>query len=172
MAEMVLSAVFHSHEAAEEAVRKMGEAGLPIRNVSILGQNLQSKERVHGFITVGDVARQGAGMGAWFGGLFGLLVGAAFLWIPGFGPLIVAGPLAATLVATLEGAALGAAGGALVGALIGYGLSRDRALKLDTSIQAGEYVLLMHGSQEEVDRAREILSAAGGTDIAVEPRAV
>lgn len=59
-----------------------------------------------------------------------------------------------------------------MGALTGYGLSRDRALKLDTSIQAGEYVLLMHGSQEEVDRAKEILSAAGGTDIAVEPRAV
>jgi hypothetical protein len=47
-------------------------------------------KEVVGSITVEDVAKKGLITGAWAGGLLGLLTGAAFLWIPGFGPLIVA----------------------------------------------------------------------------------
>ncbi len=171
MSEYVVSAVFPTHQAAEEAVRKMGEAGLPIKQVSILGQNLQSTEKVHGFVTTGDVAKGAAGVGAWVGGIFGLLVGAAFLWIPGVGPLIVAGPFVASLIAGLEGAVLGAAGGALVGALIGYGVSRDKALKLDASIKAGSYVVLMHGSEDEANRAKDLLGTQGGQEVSLEAKA-
>lgn len=170
MDEYVVSAVFQTHSAAEQAVRKMGEAGLPIKQASIVGQHLQSTEQVHGFITTGDVARGSAGIGAWVGGIFGLLVGAAFLWIPGVGPLVVAGPFVASLIAGLEGAALGAAGGALVGGLVGYGLKRDKALKYETAIKAGSYLVLMHGSETECSQAKEILSAQGGQDIALEAK--
>ena len=36
---------------------------------------------------------------------------AAFIWVPGFGPLIAAGSLAAVLIGGVDGAAVGAAGG-------------------------------------------------------------
>ena len=68
-----------------------------------------------GFISTGDYAKAGAETGAWFGGLFGLLVGAAFLILPGVGPVVVAGPLAAALLAGLEGAIAGTALGSLAG---------------------------------------------------------
>ena len=42
-------------------------------------------------------------LGAFWGGLWGLLVGAAFFWVPGVGPLLVAGPVAAWIIGDLEG---------------------------------------------------------------------
>ncbi len=37
-------------------------------------------------------------MGALWGGLWGLLLGAALFWMPGIGALLVASPLAASIV--------------------------------------------------------------------------
>ena len=61
-------------------------------------------------------------MGAFWGGIGGLLFGSAFFWVPGIGPLLVAGPLASSIIGALEGAAvvggLSAVGAGLYG--IGY----------------------------------------------------
>ncbi|HZI74801.1 MAG TPA: general stress protein, partial [Gemmatimonadales bacterium] len=103
--------VFPSHPQAEEAVNRLIEAGIPAIHISLVTQGLEMRERLQGFITTGDVARQGAGVGAWTGGLFGLLAGAAFLWAPALEPLIVLGPLVS--------GALGAAEGGAVGGLLG-----------------------------------------------------
>lgn len=67
--------VYETLAQAEAAVRKLDQGRFPITQVSIVAQNLQTEKEVHGFITAGDVAKQGAGTGAWFGGLFGLLMG-------------------------------------------------------------------------------------------------
>jgi hypothetical protein len=48
-----------------------------------------------------------------------LLVGAAFVWVPGFGPLLVAGLLTAAILGGVEGVVAGAAGGGLLSALAG-----------------------------------------------------
>ena len=63
------------------------------------------------------------------GGIFGLLVGAAVLFVPGFGPLIVVGPAAAWLLGGIEGAIVGAAGGGILGGLVGLGVSRDHIVQ-------------------------------------------
>jgi len=96
--------VYDNMAAAEAAVHKLDQGNFPIKQVSIVSQDMASEKEVHGYITAGDVAKTGAGTGAWVGGLFGILVGAAFIWLPGFGPLFVAGPLAAALLGGVEGA--------------------------------------------------------------------
>src|SRR5258708_20450100 len=96
-------------DLAEGAVKKLGEGGFPIDRVSIIAKDLGSESKVHGFVTSCDVAKSTARTGAWVGGIFGLLTGAAFLWVPGVGPLVVAGSLASALLGGLEGAAAGAA---------------------------------------------------------------
>ncbi len=151
--------VYPTMEAAEGAIHLLSDAKFPVDHVSVLAQNLQSEKQVHGFVTTGDVAKTGASVGAWTGGIFGLLFGAAFLWVPGFGPLIVAGPLSAALLGGLEGALAGAAGGGLLGVLAGWGISKEHILKYEEAIKAGQYVLVVHGSAEEVARARELLEA-------------
>ena len=85
-------AVYPDHEAAERAVRQLHEAGIPMCDLSIIGRGSQTTEEPVGFVTAGDYASAGAATGAWFGGLLGLCVGAAFLVLPGIGPIVVAGP--------------------------------------------------------------------------------
>jgi hypothetical protein len=156
--------VYENMAAAEEAVRQLDKGGFPIKQISIIGQDLQSEKEVHGFITTGDVAKSGAGTGAWMGGLFGLLIGAAFIWVPGFGPLMAAGPFAAALLGGIEGAVAGAAGGGLLGTLAGWGVSKQHIVKYEEHLKGGKYLVIAHGSQAEVEKAKNILSE----DIAVE----
>src|SRR4029450_2987378 len=48
-------------------------------------------------------------------GVFGLLAGSALLFVPGVGPLIVLGPLAAAAVGAVQGALVAGGGGAILG---------------------------------------------------------
>jgi hypothetical protein len=126
-------------------------------DLSIIGRDFQVSEEPVGFVSTGDYARAGAGAGAWFGGLFGLLVGAAFLIIPGVGPVVIAGPLTAAVLAGLEGAIAGTALGCLAGALVGWGIPKDRALTYVTQIKGGKFVVVARGVPEVIDRARSLL---------------
>ncbi|MBV8994339.1 MAG: hypothetical protein JO287_11730 [Pseudonocardiales bacterium] len=135
--------VYESMKDAEAAVATLLEQGVPAEQVSIVGQDLHSESQVHGFVTTGDVAKTGAKTGAWVGGLFGVLSGAALLFIPGVGALVVLGPLAAGALAAAEGAA---AGGGL-GAVLGHFIAQKHAPKYSRHLQAGHYLVLRHHPQ-------------------------
>jgi hypothetical protein len=156
---------YNSMPKVEEAIKLLDKGGFPIKQVSIVTQNLESEKEVQGYVTAGDLAKTGAGTGAWVGGIFGLLVGAAFLWVPGFGPLLVAGSFASMLVGGMEGAAAGAAGGGLLGSLVGWGVSKQHVLKYEEELKAGKYLLIAHGSAEEVSRAQNILRDSGAVEL-------
>jgi hypothetical protein len=159
-------AVYESLEEAERAVRRLDEHGFPVANISIVARDLTSERDVRGFVSAKDVAWQGAGLGGWIGGAFGLLLGAAFVWIPGFGPLLVAGPIAAMILGGIEGAAVGVAGGGLLGGLIGLGMSGRHILKYEDHIRGGRYLVIASGTSAEVSQAESILR--GGTHIALD----
>ena len=165
MSEQSIVGVYDTMSKAEEAISTLNRGGFPITQVSITAQNLESEKEVHGYVTAGDVAKSGAGTGAWVGGLFGLLAGAAFVWVPGFGPLIVAGSLAAVLLGGAEGAAVGAAGGGLLGGLVGWGVSKQHIIKYEEHLKGGKYLVIAHGSAEEVARAKTILQGTGATEV-------
>ncbi|MGC8780866.1 MAG: general stress protein [Anaerolineae bacterium] len=165
MSEQSVVGVYRTMSEAEEAVRVLDRGGFPIKQVSVLAQNLESEKAVHGYVTAGDVAKAGAGTGAWVGGLFGLLVGAAFIWVPGFGPLLVAGPFAAMLLGGVEGVMAGAASGGLLGALVGWGVSKQHILKYEEHLKGGKYLVIAHGSAEEVARAQNILQGTAAIEV-------
>lgn len=158
-------AVYETMEQAEGAVRKLDQGHYPIKQVSIVAQRLETEKEVHGFITAGDIAVRGAGVGAWVGGLFGLLMGGAFLVVPGFGPLIVVGSLAAMLLGTIEGAAVGATSGGVLSALAGWGISKQHIIKYEDHVKGGRYLLVAHGSAEEVERAHTILGTTSTVEL-------
>ena len=100
MSERSVVGIYETIEQAEEAVHRLDREGFPVKHVSIVTQNLAGIKNPHGFITPeNDLTKRGTVTGAWIGGLCSLLVGAAFLWIPGVGPLLIAGRLAALLFA-------------------------------------------------------------------------
>jgi hypothetical protein len=161
MAEQSVVGVYKRLNEAEDAVRALGDGGFPIENVSIIAQDLSDERRVHGYITSGDVAAEAASTGAWVGGIFGMLVGAAFMWVPGLGPLVVVGSLASVLLGGAEGAVAGAAVTGLLGWLIGLGISQEKALKYEEFIRAGKFLLVAHGPTEATQKARQALSGSG-----------
>jgi hypothetical protein len=154
-------AVFSDIEATERAVRRLAAEGYPLYRVSIVGKDLQSQVRVNGVVTAGDIAGPSAATGAWVGGLFGVLSGLALLFIPGAGPLIVLGPLAAGAVGAAEGALIGGA----VGALLGHFVAKQHLPKYESLVRAGSYLVVVHGTEEDVARARLLLIESGSTDV-------
>jgi len=160
-------AVYPDHPAAERALRQLHHEGFALGDLSIVGRDFQTTEEPIGFVSVGDYAKAGAKTGASFGGLFGLVVGAAFLVLPGVGPVVVAGPLAAAVLAAIEGALAGTALGSLAGALVGCGVPKDRALKYETQVKGGKFLVHVRGQPEAVARARSLLDTHGPEHIDV-----
>jgi hypothetical protein len=76
---------------------------------------------------------------------------------PVAGPLIVLGPLAGLIA----GAATGAGVGALVSGLMAMGVSKEEALIYKSRVEAGEFLVTVIGSPEEIETARDILEATG-----------
>src|ERR1700746_50343 len=96
-------------------------------------------------------------MGALWGGFWGLLFGAAFFWVPGVGPLLVAGPVSAAIVAALESAVVVGGVSVLGAALYSIGIPKDSVLRYETAIKVNKYLLVAHGTAAEVARAKDIL---------------
>ena len=154
-------AIYRAHQEAEEAVRKLERGGVPIRKISIVGRDFQLREDVQGYYLPSDAAKEGAGFGAWFGGLFGMLLGFGFFVLPVAGTLVVLGPLAGLIAGAISGAGIGA----LVSALMSLGMSREQALKYQARLQAGEFLVTVIGTPEEIERAREILQGTGEVEL-------
>ncbi len=155
-------ATYSTHDAAEEAVRRLSDGGLPVRQISIVGRNFETREDVQGFYRPEDAALDGASQGAWFGGFFGLMLGAmGFFVFPMVGMLMVMGPLSGMIAGAIGGAGVGA----LINGLVAAGIPRDQAVKYQDQLQAGEFLLVVHGSASEMARAHEILDGTTNTHL-------
>jgi hypothetical protein len=153
-------AVFGEHSGAENAIKELKKTGFDIKRFSIVGRDLQSEDNVIGFYTTGDRLAYWGQRGAFWGGLWGLLVGAAFLIIPGIGPVVVAGPVASWIVGALEGAIFVGGVSVLGAGLVSVGIPRDSVLKYETSVKAGKFLLILHGTAAEAEKVRDVLNAA------------
>jgi heat induced stress protein YflT len=158
MAEHSVVGIYHTMAQAEEAVHTLDQAGFPVKHVSIVAQSLASNKTIHGYITPGDdLTPRGAAIGAWMGGLLSVLIGAVFLWVPGFGPLLVLGRLGTLLLTGVEGALLGAATGSLLGALANWGIAEEHILDYEQQVKSGKHLVIAYGTAEEVAKAHAIL---------------
>lgn len=107
-------------------------------------------------------AATGAGTGAVVGGALGWLAGIGALAIPGVGPFVAAGPIAAAL----SGAAVGGAVGGIAGSLIGMGIPEYEAKRYEGKIKQGGILLSVHtDNSDEVKRAKQIFEDAKAEDI-------
>jgi uncharacterized membrane protein len=156
---------FPSHIEAEHAVLAMQKEGFDMEKLSIIGKDYRTTEQVRGFLSWKDTAKAGAaGGGYWgsfIGGLFGILAGAGVLFIPGMAPIVIAGPITGILAGWLEGTIVGGAGtaaiGGLAGALSGLGIPKNEVIKYETQVRAGEFIILVTGTDDDVSRSKSLL---------------
>jgi len=89
------------------------------------------------------------------------------LVIPGIGPIIAAGPIVAWIIGALEGAVVVGGISALGAGLFSLGIPKDSVVKYETSIKAGKFLLIAHGTTDEVQQARNVLQSTGAEEINV-----
>jgi predicted nucleic acid-binding protein len=162
---------FAHRRDAEAALTELKQSGFSMNQVSIIGKDVDSSDRVAGMDTnpaegtkVDEGAKAGAATGATIGGLGGLLVGLGTLAIPGVGPVIAGGAAATALATALSGGAIGGVAGGLGGALVGLGIPEDRARMYSDRISHGEYLVMVDGSENEIRQAEALLQRRGIRD--------
>ena len=151
-------AIYDSHEEAEQAVRDLERSGFDMRELSIVGKNYQTEEDVVGYYTTGDRMKAWGKTGAFWGGLWGLLMGSAFFFIPGIGPLLAGGPLVGWIVGALEGAVVVGGLSALGAGLISIGIPKDSIIEYETKVKAGKFLVLARGGPTEVGKIKGTLA--------------
>src|ERR1700678_1452417 len=150
--------IYDTHEQAEKAIKELQEAGVDMKSLSIAAKDTHTDEHVVGYYNVGDRMKYWGKLGAFWGGFWGLLFGSAMFAIPGIGPILVAGPLVAWIVAGLEGAVVVGGFSALGAALVSIGIPKDSVVKYETALTTDKFLLIVHGTPNEVEKAKNIIA--------------
>ncbi len=160
--------LFSKHVDAETAVKALQRSGFDMRNLSVIGKEAQTTENVIGYYNTGDRMAAWGKYSLFWRSMWAIVLGSAFVVVPGIGPLLVGGPMVAWLVNVLESAAVVPGGTtALGGALASIGIPRESIVVYETSIRANKFVLIVHGTREEAARARRVLLMHRAEDAAV-----
>lgn len=171
--------LFDDYGQAQKVVQELIDTGYRNEEISVFANEnahglRESRERGVGDSgnRVGEGAGAGAVGGTVVGGAIGLLVGAGLLAIPGIGPVLAAGPLAAaagTAAATAGagalGAGIGAATGGLLGALVGAGIPEDEAEYYTEGVRRGGTLVTVQADDRMADDAQYIMQRHGAIDI-------
>ena len=160
-------AIYDTHSQAEQAVKNLQKSGFDMKKLSIIGKDYHSEEDVTGYYNTGDRMKYWGKLGGFWGGFWGLLFGSAFFAVPGIGPVLVAGPLAAWIVGALEGAAVVGGLSAVGAGLYSIGIPKDSVLKYESALKADKFIVLAHGTAAEVAKARDIIQTTHPTELAV-----
>jgi len=156
-----VTGLFDSYEAARDAVARLENAGFPSDDISIVSHRRDDD----GESNAGSGAGVGAGLGAAVGGAGGLLTGLGLMAIPGVGPVVAAGWLAATLTGAVGGAVVGGVAGGLIGALTESGVSEEDAHLYAEGVRRGGSLVTARIADERVSEADAILAGANPVDI-------
>ncbi len=154
--------IFSTHSAAEDAIRSLDRSGFDVKHLSLIGKGYHSEETPMGFYTAGDRIKSWGGIGAFWGGIWGLLLAPAVFVFPGVGLLAAAGPFVATLVGALEGAVVVGGLSALGAAFTQMGMPKNQVIKYESALKADRYLLIVHGDAAEQARAQSVLEQIKG----------
>jgi uncharacterized membrane protein len=148
--------LFRDPVEAQVAVRDLRDAGFAEDHVSLVTREESANQ------TAADhEPTEGTAKGAAIGGVAGALLGVVAMALPGIGPVLAIGPLAAALT----GAGIGAATGGMLGALADMGVPEREAQQLTEAIREGGTVVIVQANDKTWDAATAILDQHGALDL-------
>lgn len=162
--------LFDTFAEAQTVVQDLVDGGFDRSRISVVANDAQGEYASYAnnsgeHSNAADGAGAGAVTGTVAGGVLGLLVGVGALAIPGIGPVLAAGPLAAALGSTALGAGIGAAAGGLLGGLIGAGVPEEDANYYAEGVRRGGSLVTVSSSDDMAERAYDIMQRHGAVDI-------
>lgn len=146
-------AVFDDQKGVHRALEALVRDEFPLDSLSLLGRGESSGDDLLGvyYHGPGERIRAWAAQGAFWGAIWGLLSGAAGMFVvPGLGALFAVGPIVNALAGAATGAAV--AGGAMAGAaalgqlavaLHRLGIPEQALAACHDAIERGHYLLIL-----------------------------
>jgi hypothetical protein len=163
MSHPVVLALFDDPATAATAARDLRALGIARERVSIVARSHDEE---------GAIARASGGSpgseiedsapASRLGELSAHLLAAIALVMPGIGPIVADGPLAAGL-----GEAAGHLAGGLARTLEAAGLAADAAETWESQVKNGAVLVGAHVVQAQIAPARDVLAATGGRQVTV-----
>ncbi|WP_077966424.1 general stress protein [Ensifer adhaerens] len=173
-----VTGLFDDYGDARAAVSALEDRGVPSKDISIVSNNVGDRYASANESDAAEGAGTGAGLGAAVGGIGGLLTGLGVMAIPGVGPVVAAGWLAATAAGAAAGAVAGGAAGGLIGAMTDSGVPEAHAhvyaegvrrggavvtARVDESLYADAQAVLRRGSWVDPEQRRASYVEQGWT---------
>jgi len=143
-----------------------------MKKLSIVGKDYHTEEHVVGYYNTGDRMATWGKFGAFWGWIWGLLFGSAFLLVPGIGPVMIGGPILTWVLGALETAVVVGGLSAFGAGLVSFGIPKDSVLRYETALKADKFLLIAHGTPEEVDRAKAIIDKSKAEEATVHKQLV
>jgi uncharacterized protein (TIGR02271 family) len=159
--------LFDNRAEAQAVVSDLLAAGFRRESVSAMSKKMDGRDPEVEYVEedgreqIEEMAK-GAGAGAAIGGAAGLFLsvvaGAA---VPGIGPVLAAGPLAAILA----GAGIGATAGGLISGLTRLGVPDDDAHFYAEGLRRGGTLVSVEAADDEAERAVAVMKQHGAVEI-------
>ena len=162
MSHPLVLALFDSPSDAAHAAGELRALGIAAQRVSIVAR---THDEEGALARVADASpgseMEDSRLAGRLGELGAHLLAAIALIVPGIGPIVADGPLAAGL-----GEAAGHVGGGLARTLERAGLSETEADRWEARIEAGAVLVGAHITAEDVGHVRSVLHGSGAIDTA------
>lgn len=149
--------VFNSRDNAEQAVNVLRTQGFTTEEINIVSKNKKQHGQDNEYFE--DDITDGALTGGTLGGIGGLLLGAGALAIPGIGPVIAAGPIAAALS--------GAVAGGIAGGLIDWGIPAEVGRRYEQQVAQGGILAIIRSDAAKSNQAAQVLRQNGAKDVEI-----
>ena len=159
-------AIYNTHTDAQAAVNELQKAGVDMKLVSIVGKDYRTDDHVVGYYKTHNRLKYWGKLGAFWGGIWSLLAGEAFFWMPGVGPILVGGSLVSTIVSALEGATTHSSLTAFGSALHNMGIPKSYVINYESALKANKFLLILHGTNGETSKAKEVLRTTETIELA------
>ncbi|SCM80400.1 conserved hypothetical protein [uncultured Sporomusa sp.] len=148
--------VFDGRNNAEQAVNSLRAQGFTTEEINIVSKNKNTRN-TQGDGSFEDDITDGTLTGGTLGGIGGLLLGAGALAIPGVGPIIAAGPIAAALS--------GVVAGGIAGGLIDWGIPAEVGKRYEQHVVQGGILTIIRADAAKANQAAQILRQNGAKDV-------
>jgi len=163
--------VFPSLQEAGEVLKHLVLSGFPLSKISLIGgveapishstdvlvmRELVNQARAGALTGTATGLTTGMMVGNICGCVAGLLLAFGMLVTPGVGQVMLATGTATAF--TLCSGGIGAVSGGLIGALIGLAMTEEQAKVYSDQVSLGNYLVIMSGSLDEIQRAELIVS--------------
>jgi uncharacterized membrane protein len=158
MSKDALVQVYDNYDEAAKAVNKLLHNGVFKKYISVIAKGEQEEKNEFEYKKNNENMIFWGEQGAFWGGLWGLLTGGILFWAPGVGPIVATGRILAAIAGMAAGAVLFGATGAMTAWLIDLGIEKSLAKEYGDMIQENKILVIVHGDEDAVKMAKDILA--------------